>query len=134
MCPNTMTLAARMCRQVRQAPANAVTTSTCPGQPIRGNALPLWVCRWALGLALLFLGGCGDGAGLTDQAVQPSHAPVAGAPTAAEEDPDSAAQSLLAIMRTKHIEVPRPLAEEAAALPSATLNPALSIPPTGRDS
>ena len=132
MYPNTMTLAARMCRQVRQAPANAVATSTCPGQPIGGNALPLWVCRWALGLALLFLGGCGDG--LTEQAVQPSEAPVAAAPAAVEEDPDSAAQSLLAIMRTKHIEVPQPLAEEAAALPSATLSPALSIPPTGRDS
>ena len=132
MFPNTMTFAARMCRQVRQAPADALTIFAGPGQPIRGNALPLWVCRWALGLALLFLGGCGNG--LTEQAVQPSEAPVAGAPAAVEEDPDSAAQSLLAIMRTKHIEVPQPLAGEAAALPSATLSPALSIPPIGRDS
>ena len=113
MFPTTMTFAARMCRQVRQASANAVTTSTCPGQPICGNALPLWVCRWALGLALLFLGGCGEG--LTEQAVQPSEAPVAGAPAAVEEDPDSAAQSLLAIMRTKQAMPGRPIYETVCA-------------------
>ncbi len=108
-----MIIVARTSRQIRQERADAPTTFAYAMQPIRGNALPRWVCRWVLGLALLFLGGCGEGP--TEQAVQPSEASADAAPAGVEEDPDGAAQSLLAIMREKQAMPGRPIYEAACA-------------------
>ena len=115
MSPNTMTLAARMGRPVRQATAGAPTTFARPMQPIGGGALPLWARRLTFGLALLALGGCGGDGGPTQQAAEPSEAPADAAPAAVEADPDSAAQSLLAIMRAKQAMPGRPIYEAACA-------------------
>lgn len=114
MSPNTMTIAAQRRRQPRQGPADATVALPCPGQPI-GSALSLWVCRWALGLVLLLLGGCGDGGGSGEQAAQMGGVPADAAPAAVEADPDSAAQSLLAIMRKKQAMPGRAIYEAACA-------------------
>ena len=114
MSPHTMTVAARMCRQVPQVSSAAPTVATRPVRPF-GNPLPQWLCRWALGLALLLLGGCGDGGETGEQAAAPSDAPAGAAPAAVEEDPDSAAQSLLAIMRKKQAMPGRPIYEAVCA-------------------
>ena len=113
MSPTTTTICARMFHQVPLA-TSAAPILACPMQSV-GKPLPQWVRRWALGLALLILGGCGDGGGLAEPAGQSSDAPADAAPAAVEADPDSAAQSLLAIMRKKQAMPGRPIYEAVCA-------------------
>lgn len=113
MSPTTTTISARMFHQVPLA-TSAAPILACPMQSV-GKPLPQLVRRWALGLALLILGGCGDGGGLAEPAGQSSDAPADAGPAAVEADPDSAAQSLLAIMRKKQAMPGRPIYEAVCA-------------------